>query len=209
MSIPWCSAPAWYLETQQESCRWWLAGATATGGTAPFGEAVAAEPGQDHDVDVLHVGPHAQVLRQLREGVGLGELVGRCHRLGPRVLVVSFVHGWGGGEEWHANELYRRRFLTCICPLAKSSRSWAPRSWEQRVRCVRLSSCLAGELSPLVHRPPNSASPCTHPRRRSKAPDPKEQVKEWKKQMRGEERKLDRQIMSELRARLPPRRAAA
>ena len=77
------------------------------------------------------------------------------------------------------------------------------------VRCVRLSSCLAGELSPLVHRPPNSASPCTHPRRRSKAPDPKEQVKEWKKQMRGEERKLDRQIMSELRARLPPRRAAA
>ena len=28
----------------------------------------------------------------------------------------------------------------------------------------------------------------------SKAPDPKEQVKEWKKQMRGEERKLDRQI---------------
>ena len=101
------------------------------------------------------------------------------------------------------------RFLTCICPLAKSSRSWAPRSWEQRVRCVRLSSCLAGELSPLVHRPPNSASPCTHPRRRSKAPDPKEQVKEWKKQMRGEERKLDRQIMSELRARLPPRRAAA
>ena len=74
---------------------------------------------------------------------------------------------------------------------------------------LRLPSCLAGELSPLVRRPPNSASPCMHPRRRSKAPDPKEQVKEWKKQMRGEERKLDRQIMSELRARLPPRRAAA
>mgnify|MGYP001196268293 CR=1 FL=1 len=74
---------------------------------------------------------------------------------------------------------------------------------------LRLPSCLAGELSPLVRRPPNSASPCMHPRRRSKAPDPKEQVKEWKKQMRGEERKLDRQITSELRARLPPRRAAA
>ena len=48
-----------------------------------------------------------------------------------------------------------------------------------------------------MHRPPSSASLCTHPRRRSKAPDPKEKVKEWKKQMRGEERKLDRQITSE------------
>ena len=79
----------------------------------------------------------------------------------------------------------------------------------ERALFRRLSSCLAGELSPLVHRPPNSASSCTHPPRRSKAPDPKEQVKEWKKQMRGEERKLDRQIQSELRARLPPRRGAA
>ena len=116
-----------------------------------------------------------------------------------------------GGEEWHANlELYRRALSYMYMPSREPEfESWAPRSWEQRVRCVRLSSCLAGELSPLVHRPPNSASPCTHPRRRSKAPDPKEQVKEWKKQMRGEERKLDRQIMSELRARLPPRRAAA
>ena len=70
-----------------------------------------------------------------------------------------------------------------------------------------IPQCSAGELSPLVHRPPSSASLCTHPRRRSKAPDPKEKVKEWKKQMRGEERKLDRQITSE--ARLPPRRAAA
>ena len=57
--------------------------------------------------------------------------------------------------------------------------------------------CSAGELSPLVHRPPSSASLCTHPRRRSKAPDPKDKVKEWKKQMRAEERKLDRQITSE------------
>ena len=60
-----------------------------------------------------------------------------------------------------------------------------------------IPQCSAGELSPLVHRPPSSASLCTHPRRRSKAPDPKDKVKEWKKQMRAEERKLDRQITSE------------
>ena len=76
---------------------------------------------------------------------------------------------------------------TCVQP-PRRSRSAPARPIPQ---------CSAGELSPLVHRPPSSASLCTHPRRRSKAPDPKEKVKEWKKQMRGEERKLDRQITSE------------
>ena len=33
---------------------------------------------------------------------------------------------------------------------------------------------------------------------REKKPDPKEQVKKWKQQMRAEERKIDRQINSEL-----------
>ena len=23
MSMPWCSAPAWYLEAQKESSKWW------------------------------------------------------------------------------------------------------------------------------------------------------------------------------------------
>ena len=170
-------------------------GATAAGGTAPFGEAVAAEPGQDHDVDVLHVGPHAQVLRELRKGVGFSELVGRSHGRAPC---------------W--------RKLTCrlwleLCEETTQASEHANLLGAVGVATARalfrLSSCLAGELSPLVHRPPNSASSCTHPPRRSKAPDPKEQVKEWKKQMRGEERKLDRQIQSELRARLPPRRGAA
>ena len=76
---------------------------------------------------------------------------------------------------------------TCVQP-PRRSRSAPARPIPQ---------CSAGELSPLVHRPPSSASLCTHPRRRSKAPDPKEKVKEWKKQMRAEERKLDRQITSE------------
>lgn len=106
----------------------------------------------------------------------------------------------------HIGEAYARRWHDAAVTVVQTC-------WKLSV-CVdapqlRLPSCLAGELSPLVRRPPNSASPCMHPRRRSKAPDPKEQVKEWKKQMRGEERKLDRQITSELRARLPPRRAAA
>ena len=91
MSIPWCSAPAWYLEAQKRKLQVVAkrklqvvaTGATAAGGTAPFGEAVAAEPGQDHDVDVLHVGPHAQVLRELRKGVGFSELAGRSHGRAP------------------------------------------------------------------------------------------------------------------------------
>ena len=57
--------------------------APRAGGKAPFGEAVAAEPSQDHHVNVLYVGPHAQVLSELREGVGLGKLLGR-HEAGGR-----------------------------------------------------------------------------------------------------------------------------
>src|ERR1700757_158558 len=40
-------------------------------GPIPFGQAIAAEAGQIHQVDVLHVGTLAQVLHEASEGSGL------------------------------------------------------------------------------------------------------------------------------------------
>ena len=110
--------------------------ATAAAGTAPFGEAVAAEPSQDHDVDVLYVSPHAQVLRELREGVRLGELVRRRHLAASAgaVLVFNFLT---------LSACHISAYPDCLCAsdlLVKLKRTvthLSPHTCAQRLRCSR------------------------------------------------------------------------
>jgi len=78
-------------------------------GRVPLGEAVAAEPGQVHDVDVLDLGRELQVLDELAERVGLrghlrravrgrrdGRRRGRPDVLRADVRVLGGHAGWGG-----------------------------------------------------------------------------------------------------------------
>ena len=62
-----------------------------------------------------------------------------------------------------------------------------------QIRALFERACSAGAAE--HHHAILCFTPCV-PRRRDKKPDPKEQVKKWKQQMRAEERKVDRQITS-------------